>query len=903
MAGFGGNVRRIATVLTASDQASGALDDAEKSGDAAAESMGQAESRADALQGAFVKTAAATAALAGTMGLLVRRHGQTEQTFARLQVVAGATDAEMESLRGTAMELGVNLPIAMSDAADAMEQLAFAGFEAEEAVQAANGVANLAVASNMNMSQSARTTASTLRMFNLEAEETHQVTATMAAVFSSSATTISELSNALEMTGATAQAAGISMQEVAAAVGVLGDQGIRASRAGTALNATLQRITTGSGQAQAALSKLGLTTEDFLDDSGQIQSLEYMLTRISGEMDNLENDAERLQVATELAGRRGARALLPLLDNTDKLNEKMGQIFRSEIKESIGTLNQLSEEELANVEEALDMEIDPNNVTPQALVDRLYEMNEAGKSTEEMARRLSVGLNINQEAAQALAEDVEDSSVSADQLAESIGGATTASEIAASQMSTTAGMVEFMRSSFDAMTWLIYSGAAPAIGWFNEQLAVAINVLNRNEGAMVAVGATMAVLTGALGAATLALGAMIVEMKLATFWSNAYMTSTKSGAAVQKAWTVAALAKNKATWLMTASMSQLVAATAAKTTALWASVSAIGASAAASLTGAGAMGIFSGAVGIATAAVTALWTALGPIGLLAIGLTAIILGLAGVMKFDLFGAGDKAAAALGWLGDAAGTVVAIFAELLGIGYELARILGTALVGGITGAIGALTNPDLWMNAGRAIVDLIVQGLTALGPMKYAIPILGPLLLAKDVLTDPSRWINAGEEIVNSIVKGIKNLASNPIDTVMGIASGIRNVLPFSDAKEGPLSNLTDTGGALIHTIVGGIEDEGPKVKKKLAEVLGATPAGDGSGLGKAMQLGTNHRGTTSETGRSRSPIMLTLEQTVNLNGDMMDPEEIREIVRDVARDGGKDALKELQLILEQATGL
>ena len=898
---FQGNVRKIATVLTASDQASSKLDSAEKAGDDVADSMEQAEQRTDALTSAFTRSAAATAALAGTMGLLTRQHGETEQTFSRLQVVAGATNEEMRELQSTAMQMGVDLPIAMGDAAEAMEQLAFAGFEAQEAVSAANGVANLAVASGMNMSQSARTAASTLRMFNMEAEETHQVTSTMAAVFSNSATTIDELSSALEMTGSTAAAAGIEMQEVAAAVGVLADQGIRASRAGTALNTTLQRITTGSGQAEQALSDLGLSTEDFVDEAGEIEDLETMLNTIGAEMEELETDVDRLAVATELAGQRGARALLPLLENTDELNQKMGDIMRSEIRESIGEINRLTDEELAEVENVLDMDVDREDFTPRELVEGLEEMNQEGADTEEMAQRLVAGLHMSEEAAVALTEDVEDASVSTDDLAESIGDATTASEIAAAEMSTTAGMVEFARSSFDAMTFTIFTGAAPAITWFNERLAQAINVLNNNETAMRVVGGTLAVLTGALGLATLAIGSMIVQLKLATFWSNAYLTSTTAGTVAMKGWTAAAIAKNKALWLMTASTGRLVAALSAKTGALWASVSGMLASTKAAFTLAGAKGILSTAAFGAAGGVMALWTALGPIGLLALAITGIILGLAAVMKFDLFDAGDQAAAALGWLTDAGRTTIAILRELGGIAWELGRILVAALTLGATEAVSALTDPNRWRSAGRQVVELISNGLAAFGPAKYALPILGPLLLARDIITDPQRWFEAGQGIISTITDGIQDMASSPIDAVTSIADGIRSVLPFSDAEEGPLSDITQSGVGLIQALITGMSQEESTVREKLATILGGTPLGDDSGsLSTALELGP---GGDDRSGSSTSPIILTLEQTINLNGDMMDPEEIREIVREAARDGGSDALKELELILKQATSL
>jgi TP901 family phage tail tape measure protein len=863
--------------------------------------MEGAESSVASLSRAFMASAAATAALTGGLAILTRQHGETEQRFARLQTVAGATDAEMQKLRSTAMQIGRDLPISIRQSAGALEQLSFAGFEAEEAVSAAQGVADLATASSLNMAESARTTASALRMFGLEADETHQVTASMAATFSNSATNIRELSQALEYTGTTAQMAGISLHEVNAAVGVLADQGIRASKAGTALNTTLQRLMSGSGQAEKALSKMGLSISDLTDEQGELRDMQTVFSMMSDRMGELEGQAEKMQVATELAGQRGSRAFMNLVENSEDLNSKMGDAFRAEIQESIAALSQMSDDELANIGEQLNMEVG-DDFSPQELITNLEEMHEAGMSTKEMATQLQESMNLSQGAAEYLAEGVGGGAEDLDAFAASLGGATTASKLAASQMDTTAGAVEFLRSSVSAFTYSVFSGASPAITLFNEKLAAAVNMVNENREVGAALGAVIVGLTGVLGIATVALGAHIAQLKLAAIMQGTHASQTAAGTAALWAWTAAASAKNSAITLMTMSTGQLIAATSAKTTALWGSVTALWGSVTASYASAGAMGVLSGAAGTATTAVTALWTALGPLGLLVLGITAATAGLVAVWKGDLFGAGDQAAAALDWIAGAGETAIAVLTQLAGIGYELARILVTALVGGATAAISTFTDPDMWMSAGRKVVGLITDGLAALGPARYALPILGPLLLAKDILTDPQRWIGAGEEVVHSIVKGIKNLADTPVEKVKEIAGGIRDVLPFSDAKEGPLSDLTKTGVALIDTIVGGIEKQDGAVKDTLAKVLGGTPAGDPSQLKSVLDPNMGRR-RGGDASRARSPIMVTLEQTVNLNGDMMDPQEIREIVRDAARGGGEDALKELELILKQATSL
>ncbi|QBI90027.1 tape-measure tail protein [Halobacterium phage ChaoS9] len=901
---FSGSARQIATVLTAQNNASGDLRDVERAGDDAAEAMEGTEQQARTLRNSFFAAAAATTALAGSLTLLVRQHGETEQRFARLQTVTGATDQELSQLRETAMTLGRDLPIAMGDAADAMENLAFAGFSAKEAMSAAEGVANLSVASTMDMAQAARTAGSTLRMFNLEANEMAQVTGTMAATVATSNTRINELSASLVRVGAVASTAGVSLQETSAAIGVLADQGIRAQRAGTALNTTLTRLMGGSSQAQGALDELGVEMDDLTDQSGEFRDLNDVIRVLADGFEDLEGQAERVRVATELAGRRGQRALLPLLESQEELNEKMGEIFRSEIKESIGALNNLDAEQIEGVEEALDMDIDPSQVTPREIVDRMQQLREEGESTEDVAARLQAGLNISGEAAETFARDLDDASVSSDDLAESIGGATTAADIAASQMDTTSGAVEFMRSSFDAMTFTIFKGAGPAIQWFNERLAGAINLLNQNEGAMMAVGSALAVLTGAAGLATAAFAAMWVQLQLANLAQAGLVTQTSAGTAAMWAWTTAARAKNAALWLMTASTGQLMTAISAKTASLWASITAMYASATAATAGSGALGLLSAGFGAATAGAYALWTALGPIGWAVLAVAGAIAILVGLIKTDFLGAGDAAAGVLGWLGDAAGTAASAVTQLVGILYEIVRIGATiaalSLLAPFAALLVFLKDPGKWINAGKDVIAGIGRGLMGAGNALID-PLREPVQNAIDFITSPSKWAKAGAGLVGAVASGITDKAGDVVGAVGDVAGKARSMLPFSDAEEGPLPDLSKSGGALVQTLVGGIQGEGGAVQNVLGGILGGAPI---PGLGgAAAALGGGGPAVGGGAGAAAGgPITITLNQENSFEGVSAD-EDLEQRIEEATESGGQAGLEQLEKRLQRAVGL
>ena len=1035
MVGFSGNVRRIATVLTASDRASGDLRSAESAGDDAAESMGRAERRARGAKMGFMALGTATVALGGSIALLAGRFGQLDREFQTIQTTSGATTEQMEDMRDSVKRIGVELPVTMSQGAQAMKALSFAGLDASESMDALAATSELAVASGMNASQSAKTVAQSLNAFNMEAEQANAIVGAMGATFASSATNIQSLSQALTEVQATASSAGISAAETVAAIGTLADSGLEASKAGTSLNAVLSRLTGNSSETQKALEELGLSTQSFTDSSGDLKSMTDILGTLSSEMDDVGSQAERIALAQQLVGREGARALLPLIEDTDKLQQKLEDNLRAEIQGAIGDLAELNDQELSGVSQALGMDVSEQTGTKE-LITNLRELSKEGESTAEIASRLQVGLGLTDQAAQALASDIADTNQPVKNIAEGIGGVTTAAELAEKQTQTLSGQVQQLRSTLQVIGYEIFVGTKPAITALVGALRSVADPISENETLARGLGAALVALTGAAAAATVAFGAAYVQAAILPAVLNVVSGSFLAGAA-------------SATTL-TGALSALLAPLAAIAAPALAIVAAVGVLVAAffvmkeviekDILGVGSdlavlMDRIGAVIDFLKPTIDPLIGILVELGkiLLAVAAAPLVLQIMAIIKglkllsdivvwtIDaIMGLVNGTKTLEGVMNDAAGNIVAFFS---GIGSTIANALGSidwgalawTIVEGLAAGLGAAfglwvkgwqlylgflvkfwtTVPglvldgimalpgllwdglkagfglwvkgwqmylgflvDFWtsvpgiaMKAAKKIPRAIMKGLEATAPnvaagIRKVVQVIRDFLPFSNAKRGPlSSIMSVGGKIVSAIASGLKNSAGKVAsaagdvagaikgklddvvsgakekgaalastvadgaksaggkvkDAVTDVADKAGSVLPMSNAEEGPFSNLIERGQKLVSTVAKGVEGEDSTLQDTLAGVAEGTPLGQaastlvgaigGSG-GPAAALGGGPAAGGSGT------IQIVFEQT-NEFGNASDREEIRQMVREATRNGGEDALAELELLLKQ----
>ncbi|HCI6795764.1 TPA: phage tail tape measure protein [Klebsiella quasipneumoniae subsp. quasipneumoniae] len=205
---------------------------------------------------------ATTGTLAGVA--LMKPGYDFAQKNSELQAVLGVAkeSAEMMALRKQARQLGDNTAASADDAAGAQIIIAKAGGDAA-AIQAATPVTlNMALANRRTMEENAQLLLGTKNAFQLSNDRVAHIGDVLSATMNKSAADFQGLSDALTYLAPVAKAAGVSLEEAAAMTGVLHDNNITGSMAGTGSSAVVSRLQAPTGKAWAALKELGVKTAD-----------------------------------------------------------------------------------------------------------------------------------------------------------------------------------------------------------------------------------------------------------------------------------------------------------------------------------------------------------------------------------------------------------------------------------------------------------------------------------------------------------------------------------------------------------------------------------------------------------------------------------------------------------------
>lgn len=102
---------------------------------------------------------------------------------------------------------------------------------------------------------------------------------------------------------------------------------------------------------------------------------------------------------------------------------------------------------------------------------------------------------------------------------------------------------------------------------------------------------------------------------------------------------------------------------------------------------------------------------------------------------------------------------------------------------------------------------------------------------------PGQLVDVGRKIIDTIIEGIKARASALVDTVRATFAEVRNLMPFSDAKEGPFKYLTSSGKAIITTLAHGVNDAAPRLARAMdSAAAGAMGSLSGATMAPAMAI-------------------------------------------------------------------
>jgi len=205
----------------------------------------------------------------------------------------------------------------------------------------------------------------------------------------------------------------------------------------------------------------------------------------------------------------------------------------------------------------------------------------------------------------------------------------------------------------------------------------------------------------------------------------------------------------------------------------------------------------------------------GVIAGIAVALTAVALAAGGLLLAIGIGGTLALKASLGY-------------GLLVQGLGILKVAITGLIPAVWSfTVALLANPATWVVIGLvALGGILVWLYNKFESVRTAVQFfnffLGWLLGNLFKLATLNGWINlfkSGQQLIATLVAGIKSMASAPIAALKNIFQKLRNLLPFSDAKEGPLSQLTLSGSRIMSTLGQGIAGAAPGLHRTMATAL------------------------------------------------------------------------------------
>jgi TP901 family phage tail tape measure protein len=259
-----------------------------------------------------------------------------EQSFVNVQAIMGATNSEMEKLKNTVYETGAYTGLGYVELADSLAELARAGFDAEQSMSLVNASAQMSKATMTDLSTVSKTLITITKTWGITVEEMPSVMDDLTDAVNHSKMSFADFSRGIGSVANIAAKSGVSVRELAVAMGVLNDQGISAERAGTALRGAFSMLLAGTNKLQEAFGRFGIDIEKV---NLKTQSLGDVLSYLHGNLTKAQIQAASYSGMS----RKMAQGLAALVSATEEFNNAMARSVKGQtalvLAQQLSTVN------------------------------------------------------------------------------------------------------------------------------------------------------------------------------------------------------------------------------------------------------------------------------------------------------------------------------------------------------------------------------------------------------------------------------------------------------------------------------------------------------------------------------------------------------------------------------------
>lgn len=233
-----------------------------------------------------------------------------ESAMSKVQAISGATANEMAQLKDKAIEMGAKTKFSAKESADAFTYMAMAGWKAEDMINGIAGIMSLAAADGLDLATTSDIVTDALTAFGLQAKDSAHFADVLAQASSSSNTNVSMLGESFKYVAPVAGALGMSVEDVAIALGLMANSGIKSSQAGTALRSSLTNLVKPTDAMSNAMEDLGI---EITNSDGSMKSLREIMDILREKFSTL-SEAEQANAAATLFGKEAMSGMLAIIN-------------------------------------------------------------------------------------------------------------------------------------------------------------------------------------------------------------------------------------------------------------------------------------------------------------------------------------------------------------------------------------------------------------------------------------------------------------------------------------------------------------------------------------------------------------------------------------------------------------
>lgn len=267
--------------------------------------------------------AAGTAATVGFATEAVNAGMSFDKSMSQVAATMGTSVDQIGQLRDFAMEMGAKTAFSATEAADALNYMALAGYDADTSMAMLPNVLNLAAAGGIELADASDMITDAQSALGLNIEQTTAMVDQMAKASSKTNTSVAQLGEAILTVGGTAQYMAGGTNELSSVLGVLADNGIKGSEGGTHLRNILLKLASPTKEASDLLNQLGVNV---FDAQGKMRSFSELFPELNAAMSTL-TDEERLSAMSTLFNSRDIASATALLStSTERWGELSDQL-------------------------------------------------------------------------------------------------------------------------------------------------------------------------------------------------------------------------------------------------------------------------------------------------------------------------------------------------------------------------------------------------------------------------------------------------------------------------------------------------------------------------------------------------------------------------------------------------